>query len=66
MKILLLTNKPPWPPFVGGAIATLNMIKSLSLCGASITVLYMNTSKHYTPVQNIPEEFQRMASFNSV
>lgn len=66
MKILLLTNKPPWPPHDGGAQATLNMIQGLSYFGAQLTVLYMNTLKHHTQIDEIPENYRKMASFYSV
>ena len=66
MKILLLTNKPPWPPHDGGALATLNMIKGLSYYGAQLTVLYMNTLKHHTQVDEIPENYRKMATFFNV
>jgi polysaccharide biosynthesis protein PslH len=66
MKILLLTNKPPWPPNDGGALATLNMIKGLSYNGAHVTVLYMNTFKHNTSIEDIPEDLLKIAQFYKV
>jgi glycosyltransferase involved in cell wall biosynthesis len=66
MKILLLSNKPPWPPYDGGARATLSMIKGLSYYGARITVLYMNTLKHCTTIDEIPDDYREMAEFHNV
>jgi glycosyltransferase involved in cell wall biosynthesis len=58
MKILLLTNKSPWPPKDGGAAATLAMIKGLTACGASVTVVALNTLKHFVSPENIPQDFR--------
>jgi glycosyltransferase involved in cell wall biosynthesis len=57
MKILLLTNKSPWPPKDGGSSATLSMIQMLAANGASINILSFNTLKHYTDTGNIPGTF---------
>jgi glycosyltransferase involved in cell wall biosynthesis len=57
MKILLLTNKSPWPPMDGGSAATLSMIKMLAAHGASVTVLSFNTLKHHADTNNIPGTF---------
>lgn len=54
MKILILTNKLPYPPRDGGSIATLNMITGLRDAGNDITCLALNTSKHPFPVNKIP------------
>lgn len=56
MKILVLTNKLPYPPRDGGSIATLNMMKGLQLAGNKVTCLAINTLKHTYPVEEIPPE----------
>jgi len=56
MKILILTNKLPYPPRDGGSIATLNMITGLHDAGNQITCLALNTNKHSFPVDKIPPE----------
>jgi glycosyltransferase involved in cell wall biosynthesis len=63
MKILQLTNKPPWPPHDGGAIAVLNLTTGLTACGNKVTVLAMNTSKHHVNPEDIPEDIRQTASF---
>jgi polysaccharide biosynthesis protein PslH len=55
MRVLLLCSKSPWPPKDGGAAATLNLIKGLSALNVSVTVLAINTSKHYIRKEDIPE-----------
>ena len=47
MKILQLTNKLPFPPIDGGALATLNMTEGFLHHGHEVTMLAMNTSKHF-------------------
>ncbi|SDB84025.1 glycosyltransferase family 4 protein [Williamwhitmania taraxaci] len=56
MRILIVTNKVPYPAKDGGAIATLNMALGLATQGASITVLAINTLKHFSPVEEIPND----------
>jgi len=59
MKILQLANKFPYPPKDGGSIATLSFSKSLVALGHQVTILAMNTSKHYSDVTDIPDELNR-------
>ena len=66
MKILQLTNKPPWPARDGGAIAILNLTKGFSLHGHDVTVLAMNTGKHHINPEEIPDEINRFATFRFV
>jgi glycosyltransferase involved in cell wall biosynthesis len=54
MNILILSNKPPFPPKDGGAIATFNMAKGLADNGHFVHVLAMNTSKHKVNFQTLP------------
>lgn len=54
MKILQVTNKIPYPPKDGGAIATLNMAIGFSNHGHEVTIASLNTKKHYFNLNNIP------------
>lgn len=56
MRILVLTNKIPYPPIDGGSIAVLNLSLALSKLNHLVCILAMNTAKHYFPAENIPEE----------
>ena len=56
MKILILSNKLPYPPKDGGSIATLNMMTGLRDAGNDISCLSLNTRKHAFPVDEIPPE----------
>lgn len=66
MNILLLANKFPYPPKDGGVIAKLAMIKGLYEQGHSITVLALNTSKHYTDLKTLPDGIRKLANFQDV
>lgn len=57
MDILILTNKMPYPPKDGGAIATFSMAGAFADHGHRVTILAMNTSKHYCDINQIPEKF---------
>jgi glycosyltransferase involved in cell wall biosynthesis len=66
MKILVLSTKMPWPPKDGGAIATLNLAMGLAGNGADITLLAMNTGKHYFPAEDIPARIRDLLNIRSV
>jgi polysaccharide biosynthesis protein PslH len=66
MKILQLTNKFPWPSKDGGAIATLSMTKGFDELGHEVTLLAMNTSKHYVDLKKVPEEIKSLAKIIGV
>lgn len=58
MKILILANKPPYPPNDGGAFATLNMTLGLAESGAKVTLLAMSTPKHPTTANDFPQDIR--------
>jgi len=66
MKILILSTKIPWPPRDGGAIATLNLAVGLARTGADVTLLTMNTRKHYFPADQIPAQIKDLIHIRSV
>ena len=66
MKILQLTNKPPFPDKDGGSIAALSLTKGLAMDGHQVTVLSMSTLKHPLKPGDIPEELRRLATFHLV
>ncbi len=55
MKFLQLTNKVPYPPRDGGAIASLTLARELAAAGHDVTMLAMNTSKHFLAEPKIPD-----------
>ena len=66
MKILILSTKMPWPPKDGGAIATLNLAVGLARNGADVTLLSMNTGKHYFNPDHIPGHIKDLIHIRSV
>ncbi|WP_430974294.1 glycosyltransferase family 4 protein [Sunxiuqinia rutila] len=63
MRILQLCHKSPWPPKDGGAIAMLTMAKGFSLLGHDVHVLAMNTRKHQTRLDEIPDDLKEKMHF---
>jgi len=66
MKILQLSIKFPWPPNDGGALATIALTKGFAEFGHEVTMLGMNTSKHFFGTENLPEPVKKMADFRTV
>ena len=66
MRILQIANKFPYPAKDGGSIATLNLSRALSSQGHQVTVLAINTSKHYTDPATVPSELSDAIRFISV
>lgn len=56
MKVLILTKKFPYPPKDGESIAVDTLARSLYLLGCEITLLSMNTTKHFIEVKEVRSE----------
>jgi glycosyltransferase involved in cell wall biosynthesis len=63
MKILIIANKFPYPAKDGGSIATLNLAQGLQKLGHHITLLAINTSKHYFEIENLPDNLKQKIDF---
>lgn len=57
MKILQLCKKFPYPLKDGESIAVTYLSKAFHEFGCEITLLAMNTTKHYTEIAELPQEF---------
>ena len=57
MRILQLCKKFPYPLKDGEAIAVTYLSKAMRDLGCEITLLSMNTTKHYTDVGQLPSDF---------
>ncbi len=66
MKILQLSNKIPYPPSDGGAIAVLSLALGIVDLGHELTLLSMNTLKHNYRINDIPDEFKSKIRFETV
>ena len=57
MKILQLCKKFPYPLKDGESIAVTYMTQAMYAQGAEITLLAMNTTKHYLDIDTLPASF---------
>lgn len=65
MKILQLCKKFPFPLKDGEAIAVTFLSKALSELGCEITLLSMNTRKHYSNLSKIPNDFDHYQAIHT-
>lgn len=56
MRILVVGNRIPWPLHDGGAMATYNFLKSLSI-NHQLTFFSYNTKKHFNDKKSIQDNF---------
>lgn len=66
MRILLLTNKPPAPPTDGSSIAMYNMAAGFIANGVDLTLLTINTKKHFKPDAGVDPGFKKKSNYTSV
>ncbi len=66
MRILQLCKKFPYPLKDGESIAVTGLSRALSRVGGEITLLAMNTSKHYVEINKIPPELDHYKDIHSV
>jgi len=66
MKILQLCKKFPFPLKDGESIAVTYLSKAMVNRGADITLLAMNTTKHYTSIESLPKEFNHYQAIHTV
>lgn len=57
MRVLQLCKKFPFPLKDGESIAVTYLSRAMVSLGCEVTLLSMNTSKHYVPASEIPKEF---------
>jgi len=66
MKILQLTKKFPFPLKDGEAIAITNLAKAMNELSCQVTLLSMNTQKHYFDTKNLPQNFNHYKEIYTV
>jgi polysaccharide biosynthesis protein PslH len=66
VKILQLHNKVPYPPKDGGAIGVWNFTLEFARQGHDVTLLAMNTKKHFCDIETIPGEYTKMLKIIAV
>ncbi len=66
MRILQLCKKFPYPLKDGESIAVTGLSKALSGVGGEVTLLAMNTSKHFVEISGVPKELEHYKEIHSV
>ncbi len=66
LRVLILLNRIPFPLNDGGAIGTFNFIKGYAESGADVTVLAMNTSKHFVERNLLQDSILKYATLQEV
>lgn len=66
MKILQLCHKFPWPLKDGAAIASTYLAKAFAELGSEVTLLSMNTSKHWFNTGELPRNFDHYTDIQTV
>ena len=66
MKILQVCKKFPYPPKDGEMIAIFNFSESFVQLGHELTLLSLNTNKHYYDIATIPKELSQKIQFELV
>ena len=66
MNILQITKKFPYPVIDGEVIAINNLTKGFAALGHQVTVLALNTQKHYFDSAKLPPDFKAQAKYQAV
>ncbi len=66
MKILQLTKKFPFPLKDGESIAITNLAKAMNDLSCEVTLLSMNTKKHFFDTSKLPKDFNHYKNIHSV
>lgn len=66
MKILQLCKKFPYPLKDGESVAVTFLAKALNELGCEVTLLAMNTTKHYVNIEELPESFNHYKAIHTV
>ncbi len=65
MKILQLCKKFPYPLKDGEAIAVTYLARAFAELGSEVTLLSMNTSKHWFDTRELPHDFDHYAAIHT-
>ena len=63
MRILLITNRVPFPADGGYAIVVRNNIEALIQLNCEVTVFSLNTTKHYIKVKEVKDPLFKEIKF---
>lgn len=60
MNLLLITNRCPFPPIDGYTIAVCNMLRGIIESGIQVTLLSMNTKRHFQTPEDIDAKYSNL------
>ncbi|RMD72937.1 MAG: glycosyltransferase, partial [Bacteroidetes bacterium] len=66
MKILQVCKKFPYPLKDGESVVVTHLARALDELGCEVTLLTMNTTKHYFPVSELPADFDHYRDLHAV
>jgi polysaccharide biosynthesis protein PslH len=66
LKTLVLLNRIPYPLNDGGAIGAFNFVKGYAEAGCEVTMLAMNTAKHFVPEEKAQEVLGKYGTLHLV
>jgi len=66
LKILILTARIPYPLRDGGSIAMNQTIEGYLEQGCDVSLLAMNTSRHWVEETSLPEMYSQLKHFKTV
>jgi len=66
LKVLQICNKPPYPPKDGGSIGMHNVSQAFIDEGFDLTVLSINSEKHFVDVSRLPEKYIKETKFQAI
>lgn len=66
MHILILTNRIPYPLKDGGSLAMHYFIEGYLEAGVQVSLIAMNTSKHFFDPQKLPQIYNQLSHFETV
>lgn len=66
MKILQVCKKFPYPWKDGESVVVTHLARALDELGCAVTLLTMNTTKHFFPVEQLPPHFDHYKAIHAV
>lgn len=66
MRILELVNRVPWPLTDGGAIGVHYYLEGYLKAGCALSLLAMNTTRHWVALEKLPPLYQQLRHFETV
>lgn len=66
MKILQLNNRVPFPLNDGGNLAVNSISKGYLNAGVNLSMLAMNTTRHWVNTDQLPDHFKKLFKFKTV